>query len=496
MDDVKARAVEWCELARRLCEAPSDSGPDSLSHRLDAIAAGLLLRRQLDSSGPERRGREAAPRADVRGSPSCKCAPTAKWGRSCPGPRGTTWSHDGREIGWRTSGRPSAASRPALRLDPLHQALAIEGLRTEVEWLSAVIDRLDRETPDPATAWLDVELARLSTSLRVAAGRDSDSSELPLREGCERLQAVLLERRIKRELARSIDESAPGTLWGHRFHLTRLQAQAMTLDLANGQAPLHTRLAAERAGWIDRLDRRRAELALAADLRLMSLPLSDRSAPCERIVQAALDEAGETMAFLEDMSLRRAVDRLKLVGDDLARLSESCLQWPRVEQDRPAASDFPSEIFLPSAGAVDGNRADETEGPERVERGGHSSGEPHERDDRPPKHLRKQAQAVRRANRQVQREWQEKLLALRMEKLFGRRFVAILENTVLFLILVLFGLIVAEAVLERASPRGSRLLSTYSSRGPTWRSARCSSSNSPSSWRLRLTGPVTSFAIS
>ena len=54
----------------------------------------------------------------------------------------------------------------------------------------------------------------------------------------------------------------------------------------------------------------------------------------------------------------------------------------------------------------------------------------------------------------MQREWQEKLLALRMEKLFGRRFVAILENTVLFLILVLFGLIAAEAVLERARPEG------------------------------------------
>ncbi len=453
MDDVTARAVEWCELARRLCEAPSDSGPDSLSHRLDAIAAGLLLRRQLDSSGPSEEV-EKPRRELLRWLTALQMRADGEMGSLVPG----TERHD---LVARRSRDWLADIRAALRsvttgasVHPLHQALAIEGLRTEVEWLSAVIDRLDRETPDPATAWLDVELARLSTSLRVAAGRDSDSSDLPLREGCERLQAVLLERRIKRELARSIDESAPGTLWGHRFHLTRLQAQAMTLDLANGQAPLHTRLAAERAGWIDRLDRRRAELALAADLRLMSLPVSGRIVPCERIVQAALDEAGETMAFLEDMSLRRAVDRLKLVGDDLARLSESCLQWPRVEQGRQAASDFPSEIFLPSAGAVRGNSADETEGPERVERGGHSSSEPLQRDDRPLKHLRKQAQAIRRANRQVQREWQEKLLALRMEKLFGRRFVTILENTVLLLILVLFGLIVAEAVLERARSQG------------------------------------------
>ena len=52
------------------------------------------------------------------------------------------------------------------------------------------------------------------------------------------------------------------------------------------------------------------------------------------------------MAFLEDMSLDRAVDRLELLGDDLARLSESCLEWPRAEQSRHAARDFPEEIFL------------------------------------------------------------------------------------------------------------------------------------------------------
>ncbi len=41
-----------------------------------------------------------------------------------------------------------------------------------------------------------------------------------------------------------------------------------------------------------------------------------------------------------------------------------------------------------------------------------------------------------------------------MQTLFGRRFVAILENTVLVLILVLFALIAAQVVLERTSPSG------------------------------------------
>ena len=61
---------------------------------------------------------------------------------------------------------------------------------------------------------------------------------------------------------------------------------------------------------------------------------------------------------------------------------------------------------------------------------------------------------ARRLVRQVRAAWQEKLLALRMQTLFGRRFVAVLENTVLVLILVLFGLIAAQIVLERMSATG------------------------------------------
>ncbi len=68
--------------------------------------------------------------------------------------------------------------------------------------------------------------------------------------------------------------------------------------------------------------------------------------------------------------------------------------------------------------------------------------------------LRRQARRAERLARRVRGAWQEKLLALRMQTLFGRRFVAILENTVLVLILVLFVLIAAQVVLERASPSG------------------------------------------
>jgi hypothetical protein len=458
LDDVKAQAVEWCERARRLGEAHTGSAAASLATRLDLVAGGLLLRRQLDSSWQsedvEKTRRELLQVLTELQLGADSLMASLVCGtelHEVVARRSREWLDDVKaELRTVTS---AAAS------DPMHQALAIEGLRNELEWHSAVIDRVDRETPDPATVWLDVELARLSTSLRPAAGRDPDPSDLPLRTSCERLQSILLARRIKSELAWSSDRAASEALWGHRFHLTRLQARAMTPALASAQGGVDSRLALERAEWVGGLDLRRAELAGAAEERMSSLGLCDRVAAGQRIVQLALDEMGETMAFLEDMSLSRAVDRLKLVGDDLARLAESCREWPRIEHRRRDPSNFPDEISLPSPGSTAGARAEDAadlgEAPaDIVERERLSRNELEEQDNVARERLRAQALAVGRASRQVQREWQEKLLALRMEKLLGRRFVAILENTVLFLILVLLGLIAAEALLERASAPG------------------------------------------
>ncbi len=268
----------------------------------------------------------------------------------------------------------------------------------------------------------------------------------------------MLNRRIKSELAQSSTSLAAEALWAHRFHLTRLQAQAKTLDLASGQADPHTHLRHDCIRWIGELDRRRTELAQTAQRRLAALPLSARIVPCERIVQTALDEIGETTAFLEDMSLRRAVDRLELTGDDLARLADSSLRWLELDPGQNTASDFPDEIFLPLQGPASGPATGDADQAEIAELDRISATEREGREDVARKRLRKQAQILRRARRQVERQWQEKLLALRMEKLFGQRFPALLENTVLVLILVLFVLIASEAVLERARPGG---LSTW-----------------------------------
>jgi hypothetical protein len=180
LDDLKAQAIEWCERARRLCEAPTGSGHDSLPTRLDLIGAGLLLRRQLDASG-QSEDVENARRELLRFLTELQLGADVLMASLVPGTelyeavarRSRDWLDDVKAA--LRSVTSAAAS------DPLLKAQAIEGLRNELEWHSAVIDRLDRETPDPATVWLDVELARLSTSLRVAAGRDPDPNDLPHR---------------------------------------------------------------------------------------------------------------------------------------------------------------------------------------------------------------------------------------------------------------------------------------------------------------------------
>ena len=59
-----------------------------------------------------------------------------------------------------------------VRLGPLHQALAIEGLRTDLEWFSVLVARIDQETPHPVATWLDVELDRLRSWLGTAVASE------------------------------------------------------------------------------------------------------------------------------------------------------------------------------------------------------------------------------------------------------------------------------------------------------------------------------------
>src|SRR5262249_13844569 len=153
-------------------------------------------------------------------------------------------------------------------------------------------------------------------------------------------------------------------LWGHRFRLSRLQAHVAALDQTpdgeRSPAPIRLADASGPADWLRDLERRRAELADAADVQMAALPHRDRRDPCSDAVSAAFDEVGETTALLEQMSPHRAVRRLELAREDLERLGESCRVWAAElpgDPDVPRAagpSPAPANGGRPVAGVIDG----------------------------------------------------------------------------------------------------------------------------------------------
>jgi hypothetical protein len=461
VNDLMAKATRWCQRVEPLCVVPRDGSAAGCVERLGAIGEGFRLRRQLDGLAPDEQV-EGARRDVVRRLTELQFVAAEELPPLVSDPV----RH--REVAarlraWLTETQATVRGVPAdLHKGPLHQAMVVEGLRADLEWMSGVLARLDQEVPHPPSAWLDVELDRLRAMLRTPADLDSDPRDEPLRLGCTRLQGVLLEQRMRRELSRPTTECSPLDLWTERFNLSRLEAQVAALDLGRGSEEAATPPGAESQSWLMALDRRRAELADAADTRIAALPRPARDEPCKRIVQTAFDEVGETIAFLEDMSLPRAVQRLNLVRADVDRLLASCGRWARGEP-QPAADAALAAAKAQSDGqsamaddelknvALDDCALDAIDTRDSVAAGPGGQADP---DHLAALSLRRQAQRVERLSRQVRAEWQEKLLALRMETLLGRPLVVLLENTVLVLILALVALIAAEALLERARPAG------------------------------------------
>jgi hypothetical protein len=454
LDDIREQASRWCEQARRLCEAPQSAGIAGLPTWLDVIDAGVRLRRQLDSASVDAASRTA--RQDVvRNLTDLQWRAAADMARSAS----KTWRAQG--VGNRVKDELAdarAAVRAALagqQLSPLHQAMAIEGLRGDLEWLSSVVAYLDDETPHPVPVWLDVELQRLRGWVGTAHGLAADPRDEPINAGCERLQAILLERRIRHEVNRSWADSSPDELWAERFQLSRLQTQVELLDHSGMErdrksavepkskaAPTEPRspgYAEHPSRWIATLESQREKLAHEASERINALEFEHRGEPCQRVVQTAFDEVSENVAILANVPLHRSVKRLKLLCDDLERLADFCRSWsrrPSHELARSVGRHEPDRSGPPSDNGIDqekgrGNQRRATQD-----------------------QLRRQTRRAARLVRQMRGEWQEKVLALRMQSLFGARFVAILENTVIVLILVLFALMAVQVLLERASPSG------------------------------------------
>ena len=130
------------------------------------------------------------------------------------------------------------------------------------------------------------------------------------------------------------------------------------------------------------------------------------------------------------MPLHRAVRRLELAEQDLGQISVILRRLSR----SPSAQQTETEDSSPPALAPDQSSEQTTEEEEQHAR----------------VRLGRRVRDLDRLMRTVRGEWQEKLLALRLEELLGRSLAKGIESAVLWLILGLVGLIVAESLLRRA----------------------------------------------
>ena len=114
MDDATAKAATWCDEARGLCDGAAGDGALRASPtagtlamaRLDAIAAGMKVRRQLDGLEPDE-ATEKARRAVVGRLAELAAAGARRPGRPAararPAPRGRGAGHGS---GWPRRGSP------------------------------------------------------------------------------------------------------------------------------------------------------------------------------------------------------------------------------------------------------------------------------------------------------------------------------------------------------------------------------------------------------
>ncbi|WP_165228910.1 ion transporter [Aquisphaera insulae] len=445
---------DWTDRAHALVEAAEGGDGLTLLHRrLDLLGEGFRLRQATDakgeSAGPgpgEEQARESALRALILLQRAVLEQVDAEIARSPdvePDPFHAEGEDDGRAEPataraivaarvkeWLPLGKAALRSLVAdHQVRRMGRALAVHGMRGDLEWLSDVVARLDGEPASVATAALEVDLGRIDHDLRAAsaAGRPEQLRERDrLIAWADALRRLLLGRRVRRELAWPAAGMPPERLLTMRLQLSRLEATVEALD--DGERSRE---------WAEALAVRRADLADRAAAAFRSMDPADARRHCDRCVQATQDEVSEAIAFVEDMPLRRAVSRLELAGQDLDQLA--IVVRPLADEEQAAEARAPDP-------AIPAPRTTSQAAEEELEEV-----------DEARARTRRQLAEVRRLRRRVHGEWQEKLLALRLRERFGRRAVRLLESAVLWLIVGLLSLVAAEAALRhggRLTPAG------------------------------------------
>lgn len=389
----------WLSKALGALEGASASAPDLAS----LVDEGVLVRRGLD---------EQERRSDVRDRVVRACARLERRALESLSQAVSAFPPDAadavrddvaRRLDAALRRDEEYASRLLARVDlaPPRVAFLCDVFHADLEWRSRLQACLDGEAEPDAAFAVQTRLDRLARSLLevdpvedwfdpVAAPRNARAADL-LRE-CRRLRREYLDARIEDEIRFAVDDASPVSLWNRRLQLTRLEAERWMLD---GDVSMNPPAGVPRRPPFEDLDRRRAELADLADARLPAMPQRDRAVQLRELAVSAQEAFADVLTRSEDMPLSAGAVLLRASASDFERLAQTA--------DR--ADCEPSQ--------------------------------------RPPL-----SRTARKLARRARSEWQEKTVSLRLERVFGRRFVGRLENAVLVLILVLTVLIFVELLLE------------------------------------------------
>lgn len=279
------------------------------------------------------------------------------------------------------------------------RARLLASFHADLEWWQGVAFLLEGEALPSPFAAPRIQLHRLvSLADEEASSTARIGLEEPLRLRVERLEEILLERRVANALSAPVDDSSPERLWARRFHLSRLRDEILSIRERDFSRETSGLLASN----LGTLDARRERFANLAMVRITEMPPAALQESWDEIIHHALGEANEIVTLVEDAPLPRAVRVLETARDDFRELARS------------------TRVLVAKS------RAEKTD----------------------TNRLRRQCRRALGLSRRMRDELQERRLACRMEHALGRTFVVVLENLVLALILAMTVMIGSEALLE------------------------------------------------
>jgi hypothetical protein len=272
----------------------------------------------------------------------------------------------------------------------------MDDFQSDLQWYDTLTSRL-RDEPEPDRAYaIKSRLDQLAASIAEDSPDRLDDPAIlarasQVRQECRDLERLYLDRRIEDELTYGVGDASPLSLWNRRFQLSRLEADRTAADLSTTKN--------DRRQTLARLEERQQSLAQLAEDRLLTLEPARLPATLSDLVVAAQEESNDILTLIEDVPLPVAVELLKSNTADFRRLNGT-LRTLAARRHESKASRAVADL--------------------------------------------------RRLTRRSKNELQEKRLALRLERIFGRRIVGWIENTILLLILLLTGLILLETILAAA----------------------------------------------